>query len=411
LKYFKNTELAELYNVSEKTVRNWIQAAYRGNLDLELYDKGNAFHIADTAQNTFLIEQLVKKGKKYKNTRGKKAVTPASEFYDTYSLSEIYDIISHIDIHREIPHKYSYYAEGAKAWDEYVQKQVSDPFPGALTYTINLLELSSTYLDKLLDGYTGVNVVDLGVGNAYPVQNLLRHLLDKNLLHRYVAVDASQDMIDIAHENIEKWFGDSVPFEKHLLDINYDKFSHLLASDSFTPKNTSILNFVLFLGGTIVNLRDPDLALRNIYNSLGKDDIFVISRKLDTPQARRFFDFHTPVPEKGELSDQERVIPDLLGIDESFYTVEQFFDKGLTQRTIQMRLKVDLSITFKLEDRYRVLDLHKGEAVLVWRAYHHDLLHAIDQLSRNGLETIQATKTTDQQYAQLITKIRPKISD
>lgn len=410
MKHFKNTELAELYNVSEKTVRNWIQAASLGNLDLELHDDNKKLRIANTAHNTFLIEQLAHKGEKYKNTRGKKVVTPAPEFYKTYSVEEIYDIISNIDINREIPHKYSYYAQGAQVWDEYVRKQSTDPFPGALTYTVDLLELSSGYLEKFLKAHTGVNIVDLGVGNAYPVKNFLQYLVDHELPHRYIAIDASQDMIDIARKNITDWFGDKVPFEGHILDINYDKFNHLLVSDSFAPKNTSIINIALFLGGTIANLRDPDLALRNIYNSLGKEDLMVMSRKLDTTESRRFFDF-AAAPKDGKLADQEKVIPDLLGIDQSLYDLEQFYDPISRQRAIQMRLRVDLSIDFTMANRYRTLGLRKGDAILVWRAYHDNLLDVVRQLSRNGLETVQATKTEDQQYVLVIAKIRPKSSD
>ena len=65
MKYFKNTELAKLYNVSEKSVRNWIEATKKGKLQLQLYEGGSKAYIANTTKNTLMLEDLVEKGKKY----------------------------------------------------------------------------------------------------------------------------------------------------------------------------------------------------------------------------------------------------------------------------------------------------------------------------------------------------------
>ena len=367
MKYFKNTELAKIYNVSEKSVRNWIQSASESKLDLELYTSNSKLHIANTSRNTFLIEQLVQKGKKYKNTRGAKVITPTEDFYKHYHKKEIFDIISNIDIHREIPHKYSYFADGAKAWDEYAHKLAVEPFANTLKATIELLDLSEDYINKLLEGYTGVNVIDMGVGNALPVKKLLQCLLDRGLLQRYVALDASQDMIDIAEKNIQDWFGDKVHFERHIKDVNYDKFDDLLIADTFNQNKQSVINIVLFFGGTLVNLRDPDLSLRTICNSLGKDDLFILAGKIDTEATRRFFDFDG-TKKGGELAIQDKAVLDMLNIDESLYTVEQFFDQQRRQRVIQIRLQVDLSITFQYDGKYRTVELRKDETILIWRS-------------------------------------------
>lgn len=407
MKYFKNTELAKIYSISEKSVRNWIQGAIEGRLELQLYDMEGKLHIANTSQNTFLIEELVRKGKKYKNSRGSKTITPKQEFYKHFSTTEIYDIISSIDIHREIPHKYSYFADGAKAWDMYARKQLAEPFPNFLKDTIELLSLSKDYLMQLFKGYDSVNVIDLGPGNALPIKNLLQLLLDNGLLQRYVAIDASSDMIDIADKNIKSWFGNRVEVERHIKDISYDKFDDLIIADTFSSDSkSSVLNLVLFLGGTIANLRDADLSLRTICNSLGKDDLLVLTRKVDTEEARRFFDFDTS-PEGGKLVEQDRAILDMLGVDESLYAVEQFFDKDHLQRVIQIRLKVALSITFELDGKFRVIELKKDETILLWRATHEKLSEILDKFEENGFDVLQATKSHDKQAVQVIARIKP----
>lgn len=405
VKYFKNTELAKLYNVSEKSVRNWIHAASEGKLDLELYNENNRFHIANTSQNTFEIEQLVKKGKKYKNSRSFKVVTPTLDFYKRYNNKQIFDIIANIDIYREVPHQYSYFNSGAKHWDTYTHKLMEEKLPNSLTDTIELLDLNTDYLNALIGKYDGVNVVDIGVGNGLPVKNLLQHLAEKKLLRRYIALDTSHDMLDIARKNITDWFGDGVRFEGYIKDANYDKFESLLIGDTFNKGDQSILNMVLFLGGTIANLREADMPLRTIRNSLGKDDLFILSRKLDTPASRRFFDFAAGT-EDSKLKLKEKIILDMLGVDESFYTVEQFFDETQMARVIQVKLNIDLSIKFELEGNYRIIELNKGESILLWRATHQKMRDVLNQLEGNGFENLQATRSISQQYLQVISKIK-----
>ena len=94
MKFFKNTELAKLYHVSEKSVRNWISATKEGKLDLELYTENDKSYIANTAENDIILKRLVDRGKKYKNSRGYRVITPNDEFYKTYSNKQVLDIIS-----------------------------------------------------------------------------------------------------------------------------------------------------------------------------------------------------------------------------------------------------------------------------------------------------------------------------
>lgn len=403
VKYFKNTELAKIYKVSEKSVRNWIQAAQDGKLDLQLFSVGSKEYVANTTKNNNLIEKLVAKGRKYKNTRGYKVISPGEDFYNAYDEDNIIDIISNLDVHREIPHKYSYFGEGAKFWDGYANRMAAEPVSN-LKNCIQLLDVSDRYFDQIMADYSGVNVVDLGVGNALTVKNLLEHLIKGNHLNRYIALDTSDEMLNIAEKNILDWFGGSVKFERYIRDINYDMFNDIILEDTFTVEKKPILNIVLLLGGTIANLRDPDLALSMIGNSLGKNDLFVLSKKLDTEFARRFFDFDVDanfgsyMKEKANLS--------LLGLDEDTFTLEQRFDEQNNKRVIQAKLKSDISLNFKIGKGQRVVELHKGESILLWYAHHHTMIQLLEMFDRNGFEVVQASKSKDEQYAQVVAKIK-----
>src|ERR1044072_5333369 len=122
MKYFRHTELAKLYHISEKSVRNWIQASVEGRLDLHLYEENGRQYVANTSKNTATIEQLVQKGKKYKNTRGTKTITPKDSFYKNYNRKQILDIISNLTIHHELLQQYCYVNSGAEYWDTYANR-------------------------------------------------------------------------------------------------------------------------------------------------------------------------------------------------------------------------------------------------------------------------------------------------
>lgn len=405
MKYFKNTELAKLYNVSEKSVRNWIHAASEGKLDLQLYAIEDKPYVANTSKNTFLIEQLVLKGKKYKNSRAFKSVVPTKKFYDLFNSQQLLDIISSLDIHRDIPYQYTYFDGGAKYWDVYANRLLDEKLTNSLSGTILLLDISKDYLDNIFSDYKSVNIVDIGVGNCLPVKGLVEHLLEIKKLKRYIAIDLSNELFDIAEANMKTWFGDQVKFEKHTRDINYERFYDLLVEDSFHGEADSSINLVLLLGGTISNLREPDQTLRNINASMGRNDIFLLSRKLDTEKARRHFDFNVDNNDL-TLAPQDRLLLDLLNIDPSYYTVEQLFDENLKARNIRVRLKVDLSIQFDFEGYHKRLEFRKSETILLWRSNHQRMSEVVEQLEKNSFSTLQAITTKDQEYSMFVSKIK-----
>ena len=400
MKYYKNTELAKIYGTSEKSVRNWIQAAREGKLELQLYEEKGKFLIENTAKNTFTIETLVAKGRKYKNTRGHKVITPLPKFYDLYSPKQIVDIMANLDIYRESPVQYTYFNSGAQRWDKYTQNLLNQTTPNSLTNTLQLLDLNLGYIDALLGDCSGVNIIDIGVGNALPIRGVLEHFIEKGLLKRYIGIDISKELLHIAKQNISSWFKDEVLFEGHIRNINYDRFDDLLVAESFGAEANSTVNLVFFLGGTISNMRQPNHALSTIHDSMGKRDFLFISKKLDTEKSRRYF-------EMAVQGNQEiNLVLKLLNIDESLYTLEQFFDEQKMVRQARARLNVAIAIKFQLYDQERVIEFNKDETILLWRARHQTALETLKQFDANGFELLQATRSKDQEYLSLISKIK-----
>jgi len=402
MKYFKNTELAKLYNVSEKTVRNWVQAAAEGKLDLRLHTENDKQYVANLSHNTSLIEELAKKGKKYKNSRGFKTIKPTAEFYKLYDPKQIMDIIANLDIYKEIPLQYSYFNSGAKRWDAYTQNLAKQDTPNSLRNTKELLDLNLKYLDSLIDQYTSINIIDVGVGNALPIRDVLDHFHKTGKLKRYIALDISKEMVDIARKNIDEWFDNKIPFEGYIKDINYDRFNDLLFPESFGPNAESSVNLVFFLGGTLSNLREPGHALATIHDSMGKRDILIFSKKLDTEKSRRYFEMTV------SGNQEVNLVLKLLNIDESLYTLEQFFDERKMARQLQARLNVAIAIKLELFGKERVIELNKGDGILLWRARHQNTLNTLDQFDESKFDLVQSSLSHDQEY--LLTMSRIKIN-
>src|SRR4051812_32922034 len=110
--YFKNTELAARYNISEATVRNWIKSTNEGRLTLELVaDRGHAY-VAKSISNIPIIEGLVGQNRKYRNKLAVKTITPSPRLFEVFNEAQVYDIIRNLELHHEIPRQYGYFRHG-----------------------------------------------------------------------------------------------------------------------------------------------------------------------------------------------------------------------------------------------------------------------------------------------------------
>ncbi len=403
--YFKKAELAEAHHVSEKTVTNWIREAKQGKLDLELHEEHGRAWIANTTRNIELIEQLVEKRKKFRNSRGVKTVTPKPEFYGLYNQQQIFDLTSSLDIYHEIPLDYAYFNGGADYWDEYAKRLASEKVPNFLTSTIKQLKANQGYIDDLTSRYKRINVVDIGPGNALPVKELLQHLLDQGKFGRYIALDISPSILKVAKRNIESWFDSKVSFEGHELDINHDRFTELLTEGALGESAKDVVNVVLALGGGFSNMRSPDDAFKIIRSSMNRQDLLVYNLKLDSKTSRQYFDLGIRT-ESTPLDAHKKMLVDLLNIDESLYDVEVGYDDQRRERYMHLRLKVALEITFSLDKGIRVIEFNKNDTILVWRYWHQNAQEVIAQLTHNNFDVLQTSQTEDKDYLLTVSRVK-----
>ncbi len=405
MKYFKNTELAKDYHVSEKSIRNWIQAAMDGKLELGLHKEDGRIYIANTSKNTLMLESLAARGKKYRNSRGFKVVTPTKRFYDIYNKREILDIISNLTIHKEIPLQYGYVDGGAKSWDEYSNRLFQEGTPNILSKTVDLLELNMGYINHVIGSSRKVNIVDLGPGNGLPARSTISNLLEQGRLHRYIALDVSQDMLDILEKNIKEWFDGRVSYEGYVRNFNEERFNDLITESYIDQGEDTPISLIFLFGGTLSNFRLPDHSLRVINNSMGPHDLLLHSGYMDTSYTRRYFDLSGATHVKKD-PQQSGLIPSLLQLDESLCDFEQLFDKDQRCRFKIMRPKVDLLIKIDVEGESVNIELNKNEPVLLWRHKHYTYAEIVKLLDENDFDVVQATQSGDQNYILSMSKIK-----
>jgi len=403
--YFKPSEIADTYHISVRTVANWVRDSKNNKLALELHTDGNRYWIANTTKNVELMKQLVEEGRKFRNSRGLKSITPKPEFYELYSQEQIFEITSSLDIHYEIPLDYAYFNGGADYWDEYAHRLAAEKVPNFLTCTINQLKANQSYIDDLTSRYKRVNIIDIGPGNALPVRELIQHLLDLDKMGRYIALDISPSILKLAERNIKTWFKSKVAFEGHESDVNYDRFAHLLAEDVLREDSKDVINVVLALGGGFSNLRSPDDAFKTIRSSLNRQDLMIYNLKLDSKRSRQYFDLgirENATP----LDAHKKMLVDLLNIDESLYDVEMGYDGQKRERYMSIVLKAELAITFSLEKGTRIIEFNKGDSILVWRYWHQSAKEVIAQLERNNFDILQSSQTEDKDYLLTVSRVK-----
>jgi len=409
MSYYKQSELTEKFHVSPKTAYNWVSAAKNGKNDLKLYERGSSFVVAKTQENDLILEKLAKSGKRHRTSAYFKVISPKPGFYDIYNDRQVLDIITNLSVHAEIPLQYNYLQDGAKHWDDRMKRFESEGETNSLISTIELLQDNLNTVDRFIKNKKKVNIIDLGVGNARPVKDLLGHLKDRGVLHRYIGVDISPSMLEIANQNIKKWFGDSVKFEGYARDITSEQFDDLVVADMLDEDADQTINIVLLLGGTSINFRSSNDAFKPIFNSMHRNDLLVHTLKPDTQASRRYLDLG-PTPGSVSLAPNFKYILDLLNIDEALYSTESGFDDEKKMRYVRVRLKSAIDIQFDLGGtKRRSVTLEKGQSILLFRAWHRSTPEIISELGSAGFKLLHASLTEDQQYFLSISGIEDKI--
>lgn len=402
MQYFKNTDLAKLYPISEKAVRNWIKAAQAGHLDIALHKTAKRAYIANTPQNLAKIQQIVSERKKYSNRLTHKEILPSAKFYETYKEGDIFDIVNSIEVNREIPLQYSYFGAGARIWEDYVSQQLYEKLPSIPAASSDIFLLNKEYIEYLMRPFERINLVCIGAEVFSTLRPVLTYLSEKKQIGRVILIDTSGAMLRIAQKHMEEWFSDKILLEVVERDMRYERFHDILIHETLREDVDQTLNIFLLAGSTIYNFQSPDETLKMIHHSLGRRDIFIHDIGLDS-ESRRSFSLNFGL--SNYLSLRLEALLNLIGIDESLYEVEKFYDDESKKRIIRVRLNVSMTICFRFNDGMRLVHLNKGECITVFRYWHQSTESTLRKLDEAGFDLLHASHTKDNQYLMTISTV------
>jgi hypothetical protein len=383
MKLIKNIIISRNYGVAPSTVTNWIERARKGSINLQIAERNGKFYIVDTTNNHNLIEQLSKEGRVFKSKDSKKTISVTSNFFKVFEKQAVADIILSIEKNSEIPHKYTYINGGAEIWKAYANRSFEEKIQNTVTNSSEMMNLSYDFVISRASKKTKFNIVDIGPGDVSPVKDFLVKLDKKKLINRYVAVDLSAGMLDIAEENIQTWFNGQLPFEKFVRDISRDSIRDILFfNPNNAEKDVEIINLILFIGSTIENQLDAYKTLLNLTDSLSVNDYLFLGQTIDSPKAKVYFDFGSKMTSTiQKLPQQAKWIPDHLGIIEDYYSVEMCFDEKSRTRKMDIIFNTDIELNLKFQDIDTELEFLKGQRLTVWRHKHHSFKEVINDLA------------------------------
>ena len=239
------------------------------------------------------------------------------------------------------------------------------------------------------------------------MKELLGHLIERDILHRYIALDISPTMLSIAKRNIEEWYGDKAKFEGYVRNISHEHFDDLLVEDMLNNEADQTLNLVLLFGGTSANFRSFGDVFKAIHGSMSGKDLLMYTDGPDTEASRQYFDF-SPLSGLEKLAQSDQYVLNLLNVDESLYEAEMGFDPRLKMRYVRVRLKTSITIKFSFEDAEREVILEKGETILLLRIWHMTALEIISEFEKTGFRLLQSSLTKDRQYFLSISGVEAK---
>jgi len=193
-----------------------------------------------------------------------------------FSHSQKSELVTAIKGRGEIPLKFVYISKAGKnRWDKIAKTRSSKNVRGINTVEGNLLNAKVSDFLNSFKNLDKLNIIDIGPGNGYPVMPLLQPLNKLGVKFRYVPIDISDEMLNLAVENIRVAFP-GIEIKPIRLDFELGNF----AEETYKLREGRFQNLMLFLGSTLGNQSDRSRVLTNFRDSMTSDDFLIIGVEL-----------------------------------------------------------------------------------------------------------------------------------
>lgn len=400
MRYYKNIELSKRFGIGGNTITRWIEGSIAGKNELQITEQKlltkdkSIWRIISNTHNEKVLTRLFQEGRSKNHVSLKKEIVIDTGSLKLFSTKQISELINAIE-DKHIPMKMTYMFNGSDIWNNFVSEGKKTGDYTTTKKTEELLDIFEAHLTTLNPDNKKINFFDVGCGNFLPVQSFINRLNKKNLLEKYIAVDISQELLDIAEKEALKTLR-----QDQILKIQNDFELENLNENANPIRDENTMNIIALLGSTIGNYLDQRVILSHLRESLIKDDLLIISNKMDSEIDKSRFNHIL------ENNDQFLWIPALLGIDTGDVQFNAYYDGKKDHRVIAMKLDKDYSFTFTFPDskKVRKIYLHSSDQIILW---HHRMSKIEDlplQYSRAGLEFLAFFKSKDDNVGMFINK-------
>lgn len=301
------------------------------------------------------------------------------------------ELVTAIQGRGEIPLKFAYLGEGAKHWDKIAAQRTEGG--GINSAEATLLQKRIEDFVRTLKTGQGINIVDIGCGNGYPVFPILSYLTERNIKFTYVPIDISQELLDLAVTTVTKEFNgtECKPFQ---LDFELGQFSDVM----YDLKKNDSVNLMLFLGSTLGNHSDLHRVLTNFRDSMTSKDYMIVGVELTNLVKAQNIVHHY----KGEnVENFVFATLDYLKAPRQDYKMEVSWNA--TENQVEIRAVIQKDILLEIaEEKF---SLKQGENLLLARSKKFSEPIVTKLLSDIGFRTELLTTAEDRGY--LLTMVQP----
>jgi hypothetical protein len=331
----------------------------------------------DNENNDLVIQDLITKGQKHKNLDSRTVVKISPNILKIFNQTQFIELVYSLKS-KFLPVKFTYFDLGAKYWDDFVNAAGQDYFDDEHK-GLETIKASIEYIKIRLAGYKKINIFDVGPGNGVPIKVLIDNLRSNGIEVTYTAFDISKEMTGILENNLKKWYPN---LETKFLtgDIENQNIRDLIYTTKLKYKDSASL--VLLLGCTIGNFVHRDTVLKNLRDSMTKDDFLLLDCEIKSEKDYFLVSRHLKLD---NILALDYWILDLLNLRQHLdLSIEYVESLDSTCHVFRFNKDVELVLPTPYND---VLIFNKGDTLIGHYIHSFDQEEIIKMLKRANLKT------------------------
>ncbi|HEY9674058.1 MAG TPA: L-histidine N(alpha)-methyltransferase [Waterburya sp.] len=308
---------------------------------------------------------------------------PSSEFYSIFSEAEVLGIIQALEVRREIPLKYSYKGRGAKIWDNFYLKYLIPRWYRTSNREIGLLKENFEFFTAKLKKFEKINIIDVGSGNSYPVKEFTRRLNNLGKVNKYIALDISEELLNLSRSNFIHWFP-LIEYSSYTIDIENSRLP-ILSENQPNLETDDIAQIILHLGVTMGNHHNRNGVLKNLRDSMGKNDLLVFTNEIGSNSQ---WDGKVTGGFKYHVEQVYAWIKNQLGIRSEDCELVRKYDDHTDSLVANIKFCQSYTIDFSLGGIAKGIGISEAEEITIWRQHKYELPKLLQEIERAGLQLV-----------------------